>query len=141
MTLRVVHCGTGNVGLAGLEGIIDHPELELVGQYVWSEELVGVDSGARCGLPDTGVRATDDWDALLAVEPDCLSYFGDSIGRELQAARDVCRFLEHGSNAVTISIFPWAFPGAVPPEFGDPVREACAKGNIPRYHTRNVRRS
>ncbi len=129
MTLRVVHCGTGNVGLAGLDGIIDHPELELVGQYVWSPEKVGVDSGALCGLPDTGVRATDDWDALLAAEPDCLSYFGDSIGRELQAAQDVCRFLEHGSNAVTISIFPWAFPGAVPPEFGDPVREACAKGN------------
>ena len=60
MTLRVVHCGTGNVGGAGLAGIINHPDLELVGQYVWSPEKVGVDSGALCGLPDTGITATDD---------------------------------------------------------------------------------
>src|SRR6187397_2671665 len=105
MALQVVHCGSGAVGTSGLAGIINHPDLELVGQYVWSPEKVGVDSGALCGLPDTGVIATDDWDALLALDADCLSHFGDSIGRELQAAEDVCRFLERGTNAVTISVF------------------------------------
>jgi hypothetical protein len=135
VTLRVVHCGTGNVGVAGLQGILNHPDLELVGQYVWSPDKVGVDSGALCGAPDTGVLATDDWDALLDLAPDCLSYFGDSIGRELDAAHDVCRFLEHGTNAVTISIFPWAYPGAVPPEFGKPVADACAAGSTTAFFT------
>ena len=133
MALRVVHCGTGNVGGAGLAGIINHPDLELVGQYVWSPEKVGVDSGALCGLPDTGVIATDDWGALLDLEADCLSHFGDSIGRELQAAEDVCRFLERGTNAVTISVFPWAFPPAVPPEFRAPVEAACASGDTTAF--------
>jgi hypothetical protein len=45
----------------------------------------------------------------------------------------VCRFLERGTNAVTISVFPWAYPPAVPPEFGDPAREACAKGDSTAY--------
>jgi hypothetical protein len=31
VTLRVVHCGTGNVGVAGLQGILNHPDLEPVG--------------------------------------------------------------------------------------------------------------
>jgi 4-hydroxy-tetrahydrodipicolinate reductase len=129
MALRVVHCGTGNVGTSGLQGIINHPDLELVGQYVWSPHKVGVDSGVLCGLAETGIRATDDWDALLDLAPDCLSYFGDSVGRELQSVDDVCRFLERGTNAVTISIYPWGYPPGMPPEYGDPAVAACAQGN------------
>jgi hypothetical protein len=128
MTLRVIHCGTGPVGRAALGGIVNHPDLELVGHYVWSRDKVGLDAGTLCGLPETGVVATNDWSALLELEADCLSYFGDSIGRELEAAHDVCRFLARGTNAVTVSIFPWAHPGAVPSEFGEPVRKACELG-------------
>jgi 4-hydroxy-tetrahydrodipicolinate reductase len=101
LALRVVHCGTGNVGGAGLAGIINHPDLELVGQYVWSPEKVGVDSGALCGMPDTGVIAGD-WDALLVLEADCRSHFADSIGRERAAVEDVCRFLERGTYSARI---------------------------------------
>ena len=36
MVVRVVHWGTGNTGRPGLRGIIDHPDLELVGLYVHS---------------------------------------------------------------------------------------------------------
>jgi hypothetical protein len=132
---RVVHCGTGNVGAAALQGILNHPDLELVGQYVWSPEKVGVDSGSLCGMPDTGVLATDDWDELLDLDAECLSYFGDSIGNELDSAMEVCRFLERGTNAVTISIFPWAYPPVVPPEFEAPVLEACARGSSTAFFT------
>jgi hypothetical protein len=135
MAYRVVHCGTGYVGTAGLQGILNHPDLELVGQYVWSPEKVGVDSGALCGMPDTGVLATGDWDEVLDLDADCLSYFGDSIGCELDAVMEVCRFLERGTNAVTISIFPWAYPPVVPPEFEAPILAACAKGGSTAFFT------
>ncbi|WP_045877755.1 dihydrodipicolinate reductase [Pseudofrankia sp. DC12] len=135
MTYRVVHCGTGRIGVAGLKGVLNHPDLELVGQYVWSPGKVGVDAGALCGMPDTGVRATNDWDELFALNADCLSYFGDTVGREMQSVQDVCRFLERGTNAVTISVLPWAYPPQMPPEFGKPALEACEKGNSTAFFT------
>lgn len=128
MSLRVVHSGTGLIGRAALDGILNHPELELVGMYVHSPEKVGEDAGGFVGRPPTGVIATDSWDALLALKPDCLSYQSNSIGREVDAANDVCRFLEAGVNAVTTSVFAWAYPPDVPPAFAQ-VHAACAKGN------------
>ena len=82
VTLRVVHCGTGNVGLAGLE---------LVGQYVWSRRMAS--TRARCGCPMACAPPTTG--TLLAVEPDCLSNFGDSIGQS-STPPDVCAGSEHG---------------------------------------------
>jgi len=81
------------------------------------------------------VLASDDWDELYDLGAECLSYFGDSLGRELECAADVCRFLERGTNAVTISTFPWAYPPAMPPEYGVPVTEACAKGGSTAFFT------
>ena len=101
MTLRVVHSGTGMIGRAALDGILNHPDLELVGVYVQSPEKIGKNVGEFIGRPSVGVVTTNSWDELLALEPDCLSYQSDSIGRELDAADDVCRFLEAGVNAVT----------------------------------------
>jgi 2,4-diaminopentanoate dehydrogenase len=68
MSYRVVHCGTGNIGREALAGIIHHPDLELVGHYVWSRDKVGVDSGILAGTEPTTVRATDNWDELLDLE-------------------------------------------------------------------------
>ena len=135
MAIRVVHCGTGDVGKYALEGILHHPDLELIGQYAWSPEKVGVDAGALVGHADTGVTTTNDWDELLALDADCLSYFGDSIGRELEAAQTICRFLERGTNAVTVAIFPWAFPAQVPREFAEPVEAATRAGSSTAFFT------
>ncbi|GAA0326807.1 diacylglycerol kinase [Sphingomonas oligophenolica] len=129
MKKRVVHCGTGNIGADGLRGILEHPDLELVGHYVWSADKVGKDSGELVGVAAAGVKATNDWDTLLALNADCISFFGDSIGREKQTANTICRFLERGTNAVTPSVFAWAHPTTCPPEYRDEVEAACRKGN------------
>ena len=129
MKKRVIHCGTGNIGADGLRGILQHPELELVGHFVWSESKVGKDSGELIGEPATGVITTNNWDELLALDADCISFFGDSTGREKETAQTVCRFLERGVNAVTPSVFAWAHPETCPSEYRDNVLEACAKGN------------
>ena len=132
MTLRVVHSGTGMIGRAALDGILNHPDLELVGVYVQSPEKIGKDVGEFIGRPSVGLVTTNSWDGLLALEPDCLSYQSDSIGRELAAADDVCRFLEAGVNAVTASIFAWGYPKAVPSEFTR-VHAACESGQSSAY--------
>ena len=66
MTYRVVQWATGNLGRPAIEGIVSHPELELVGVWVHSESKIGQDAGALADRPDlvTGVKASNDIDAL-----------------------------------------------------------------------------
>ncbi|MEH6584703.1 MAG: hypothetical protein V7754_22435, partial [Halioglobus sp.] len=57
---RVVQWATGNVGRRALRGIIEHPEMDLVGVYVHSESKVGKDASDLCGLAEkTGILATN----------------------------------------------------------------------------------
>jgi len=105
MTLRVVQWATGGVGRAAIEGVLAHPELELVGCWVHSEAKEGKDAGEICGLEPVGVRATRDADALLATEADCVLY-SPVMGQE----EDVLRILESGKNVVTP--LGWFFPFA-----------------------------
>ena len=83
MTYRVIHCGSGAMGKLALQGILNHPDLELVGQFVWSPEKVGLDSGVIAGLEPSGVTATNDWQALHDLGADCLCDFGRSMPGEL----------------------------------------------------------
>ncbi|MFM7734477.1 MAG: dihydrodipicolinate reductase, partial [Alphaproteobacteria bacterium] len=65
MALKVIQWGTGNVGTFALHCILGHPELELVGVCVHGAGKVGRDAGELCGLPPTGVKATNDVEAIL----------------------------------------------------------------------------
>ena len=49
--LRVVQWATGYVGMHTLKKLIQNPNLELVGLYVFSESKEGKDAGELCGLP------------------------------------------------------------------------------------------
>ena len=55
MSVRVVQWATGAVGIAQLREVIDRPDLELVGVFVYSPDKVGVDAGTLVGRPPTGV--------------------------------------------------------------------------------------
>ena len=74
MPYRVVQWTTGNVGVQSVKAILDRPDLELVGCYAWSDDKVGRDVGELCGLDPVGIAATNDVDALLALQPDCVVY-------------------------------------------------------------------
>src|SRR3954471_6236282 len=71
---RVVQWTTGNVGERSVIAVLANPALELVGCYAWSSDKVGRDVGELCGVAPAGVTATDDVDALLALQPDCVIY-------------------------------------------------------------------
>ena len=72
--LRVIQWTTGKVGKLSMRGILDDPRLELVGVYAYSEDKAGLDAGALCGRPYTGVLATTDIDALIALGADTVIY-------------------------------------------------------------------
>ncbi len=96
MTYRVIQWATGGVGRASIEGIVSHPELELVGCWVHSEDKVGRDVGEICGMSPLGVAATSDVDALLALDADCVAYAPIAANR-----KEIVRILESGTNVVT----------------------------------------
>ncbi len=104
MSYRVIQWATDNVGRAAIEGIVAHPELELVGCWVSSEAKEGRDAGEIAGVGPLGVTATRDVDALLAQDADCILY-SPILGQE----DEVVRFLEAGKNVVTPLnwFYPW----------------------------------
>lgn len=74
MSYRVIQWATGGVGQAAIQGVIRHPELELVGCWVHSADKAGRDAGELAGIDRIGVAATGSIDDALAVEADCVVY-------------------------------------------------------------------
>jgi 4-hydroxy-tetrahydrodipicolinate reductase len=104
MTTRVVQWSTGNVGRHALVGIDARPDLELVGVFVSNPDKVGRDAGELAGLDrKLGVPASGDFDALLALKPDCIVHTGMADDRMFEALADLQRFLEAGINVVSSS--------------------------------------
>ena len=79
-----------------LHAIIGRPDMELVGVYAHGKDKVGVDAAELAGWPEaTGVTATDDIDALIALRPDACCYNPlwpsiDELVRLLEAGINVC---------------------------------------------------
>jgi hypothetical protein len=129
MPYRVIQWSTGNVGKLALRGIINHPDLELVGLWVHSADKVGRDAGELCGLGRrVGVTATNDADALLALAAECVSYTATADVRLPEAVDDLCRILEAGKNVVSTSVVPMVFPPGAPAELVSRLEAACRMG-------------
>ena len=103
-------------GRLALRGIIEHPDLELVGVLVHNPDKAGKDAGELCGLPPVGVRATNDPGEILALKPDAVSYMATGDLRPGEAVDDLCRVLEAGINVIRIHLRRFsASPDAVLP--------------------------
>ncbi len=98
--IRVVQWTTGNVGQRSVLSVLANPELELIGCYAWSPDKVGLDVGELCGTGTTGVIATDDRAALLALQPDCVIY-----NPKWPDLDELVVMLEAGINVVTTAAF------------------------------------
>jgi len=119
VTFRVVQWGTGAVGVEAIRGILDHPELELVGVKVYSEEKVGIDAGALVGREATGVTAATD--GLLTRHVDCVLY-----APRHPSVDEACQILASGANMVTTA---FAFhPARMQPAQRDRLLQACTGG-------------
>src|SRR5437868_6488987 len=85
MTYRVIQWSTGNVGVRSLRLIARHPDLELVGVWVHSADKAGRDAGDLAGIEHLGVSATNDADALAALDADCVCYTATADLRPMEA--------------------------------------------------------
>jgi len=126
---RVIVWGTGPIGMPGLRNLIDHPEYELVGLHAWGADKIGRDAGEVAGMATrTGVIATNDVAALLALKADCLVYQGNYAKREAQCVADVIPFLDTGTNCVTPALMDLIVPAFGRKPYVEPIEEACRKG-------------
>ncbi|HMP57393.1 MAG TPA: dihydrodipicolinate reductase [Novosphingobium sp.] len=128
-TYRVIQWATGNVGSRALQRVIEHPRLDLVGLWVSSADKVGRDAGALCGLADTGVKATNDAAALIAMEADCVLYMRQGVDWD-----EVCAILASGKNIVSTR-GEFHNPATMDPARREALEQACAKGGTSIYST------
>jgi len=126
---RVVQWATGNIGTRSLRAVIEHPDLELVGVYVYSEAKAGRDAGDLCGVRPTGVVATRELDDVLALRPDCVLYMADRADVDV-----ICRLLESGSNVVSTRS-EFHRPASLDQETRERVEAACRRGGTTLHST------
>jgi 4-hydroxy-tetrahydrodipicolinate reductase len=127
--LRVVQWATGNIGLRSLRCVIEHPDLELVGLYVYSDAKAGRDAGELCGLPPVGVVATRDIDDILALHADCVLYMADRADIDV-----LCRLLESGTNVVSTRS-EFHRPASIDPAVRQRIEESCRSGGTTLHST------
>jgi 2,4-diaminopentanoate dehydrogenase len=130
VTYRVIQWSTGNVGRHALRLIANHPDLELVGLWVSSADKAGRDAGELGGFGECGVRATNDADALLAADADCVCYTATADRRPTEALADLARILASGKNVVSSSVVPLIYPPHVAPELRAPLEDACTTAGV-----------
>lgn len=115
MGTRVIQWGVGNVGHHSLRGVLERPDLELVGLRVFNPANVGVDAGDMLGMATTGVVGSDDADEVLALDADVVLY--NALGTtlvDLQGPVDeVSQLLASGKNVISsaIDLFIYVKPG------------------------------
>ena len=128
--LRVIQWTTGKVGKLATRAILDDPRLELVGLFAHSADKAGKDAGELCGRPDTvtGVKATSDIDALVALKADTVMY------TPFEADLDVAeRLLASGLDIVSTNMF--LNIGGIEGEVRERLEAACQRGNASLYIT------
>ena len=72
MSHRIIVWGTGFVGKSVLRNLLDHPIYEIVAVIVSSDEKDGKDLGEILGIETTGIVATKDSAAALALDADAV---------------------------------------------------------------------
>ncbi|MCD0447991.1 dihydrodipicolinate reductase [Actinocorallia sp. API 0066] len=121
--------GTGNVGRAAIRAVTAHPELELGGVIVHSDEKVGRDAGELAGLTrHLGVAATSDVAAALAARPGAVVYCASGDIRPDDALADICQAIRAGAVVVTPSLYALYDQRNAPAETREQVLSAIADG-------------
>lgn len=131
MTYKVIQWATGPVGRASLHHVINNPELELVGVFVYSDAKNGVDAGSIVGLPDTGILATTDRDAIVALQADVVVYAPRLHPDTRKMDADVLPLLQSGKNVVTPAGY-W-YPALYGSDYTDQIEAACREGRSTLY--------
>jgi 2,4-diaminopentanoate dehydrogenase len=137
MVIRVALIGTGNCGSLALKQLVQDARFELTGVWVSTDAKVGRDAGALAGLDvTTGVAASNDLDAIIAAEPDCIVYCAMGDTRLPDAMADVRKILAAGINVVGSGLgvlqYPWQ---VIPDKYIQRIEDAAREGNSTLFMT------
>jgi hypothetical protein len=127
--IRVVQWATGPVGRHAIRAVADHPDLELVGCFVYSEDKVGRDAGEIAGLEPIGVAATNDRAELLATDADCVLFMAQGDANPGPALDDICAILASGKNVISTAVTPLIYPAAMGDAVVERLEKACTEGS------------
>lgn len=139
MTYSVIQWTTGYVGQHALRHVINNPLMELVGVRVTQAGKAGLDAGALCGMPNTGVYATRDVNSLLAMDADCVCYMAADPGLSDPTVPgshgetlldEICTILASGKNVVSTALIPLIWPPLEWRPAVERIERACALGNV-----------
>jgi hypothetical protein len=121
------------MGRTCLRAVINHPDLELVGLYVYSQEKAGKDAGEIARREPTGVIATRDMDEILALDADVVIHAPRIQFPYSFHNKDMCRLLASGKNLISINghTCPTYHGAAYVAEF----EQACRQGNSSLFGT------
>jgi hypothetical protein len=123
--IRVIQWATGGVGRAAIEGVLSHPDLELVGCWVHSAGKHGQDAGVIAGTGPVGVTATTSAEEILALDADCVVY-----SPLVPDDDELAALLRSGKSVVTP--VGWIYPD---PARTVPLEEACRAGGSTLHGT------
>jgi 2,4-diaminopentanoate dehydrogenase len=133
--LRVVQWATGPVGRHALAAMAEHPDLEVVGVLVYSDQKVGRDAGEICGLGPIGVKATKDRGEILSLEADCVLYMAKGETNPMAALDDICDLLASGKNVISTAVTPFIYPASMGSAVTGRLEKACAEGGTTFHAT------
>jgi hypothetical protein len=123
---RVAQWATGSMGRTSLRRIIDHPDLQLVGVFVYDEKKVGRDAGELARRPATGIMATNRIADIIALQPDVVIHTSRlTEPYELQNG-DVAKLLAAGINVISTAGFHE--PACHGMAYAGPLQAACDQG-------------
>jgi hypothetical protein len=133
--LRIVQWATGTVGRHAVAAMAGHPDLEVVGVLVYSDDKAGRDVGDLCGIGPIGVTATRDRDQILALDADCVLYMAQGEMDPMTALDDICALLASGKNVISTAVTSFIYPASAGPHVIERLEKACAEGRASFHAT------
>ncbi len=133
MVYRVVQWATGAMGRTALRAVLDHPDLELVGLYVYNPAKEGRDAGDIVRRPATGVSATRRIEDIEACAADVVLHMPQLQMPYESHAAEIARLLASGKDVITITAHHHPLidsPGVV-----EMLQDACRQGNSTFFGT------
>jgi len=113
----------------------EHPDIDLVGVLVYSDDKAGRDAGELCDIGPIGVTATKDRDAILALDADCVLYMAQGEMNPMGALDDICALLASGKNVISTAVTAFIYPSSSGRRVVERLEAACTAGNTSFHAT------
>jgi 2,4-diaminopentanoate dehydrogenase len=133
MPYRVIQWATGAMGKSCLRAVIDHPDLELVGLFVYSPAKQGLDAGEIARRERTGVIATGSVEEILTLEADVVIHAARLQPPYAHHNEMLCRLLSSGKNVISIN--GHSYPAYWGERYRQPFEDACRLGGSTLFGT------